>query len=134
MLLLELYNDANAGRSAVPIEGFEAEALGVLRVNLLQVLAQSHDQKSGGRASLGKTGTACGVDATWARVPIPTSQEELPHTTATSWRYRKEQWFGGPISPSRYFQHEGARDASSTGGFVVEARLEVAWGGRGVVR
>lgn len=133
-LFLEFYNDIDAGYSGELIEDFEAQALGVLRVNLSDFLMPRVDEQAGNNSDepdyvreMGSTADSGGM--------VPDFGKFRPHpfactqnSVAKSWWRRKERWVGGityPMLGSR--QEVPDKSDSSTCGFVVEARLELAW-------
>lgn len=148
LLLLEFYNDANVGRdSGEPIEGFEAEALGVLRVNLSEFLMPNFDEQPADhfdapedvpkRRSIvscvgaNRRNDGMGPDLGELR---PHAQKCTQDGGAKSWQRTKERWVGGIVHPT-CGSHQGRHGAdSSSRGFVVEARLEMTWGVDGVTR
>lgn len=133
-MLLELYNTPNAD-TGLPLDQFNTEALGVLRVKVSDILTQNVDvQRAGyvdGRGRLEKFAIGnSGLTTSCARSESPRRPECAYTAAETSW-CRTDQWFGGVISPLCTHQRVESGDLPSTGGFVVEARLEAIWVGCG---
>lgn len=133
-LFLEFYNDIDAGDNGELIEDFEAHALGVLRVNMSDFLMPRVEEQEGNISDQSDHVREMGSTADFGGM-VPDFAEFRPHPSACSqdgvaksWWRGKERWVGGIIHPM-LGSGQAAPDESdsSTFGFIVEARLELAW-------
>lgn len=135
-ILFEMFDTAGRDTAGLPIEGFEAELLGVLRVKLSDIWVEESDHQ---------TSSCCSdvhgsLSDSAARRDDSTACAGRPDATAvyvdgaTETRRRKDRWFGGIVSPSCSCQQGDANGNSPASGFFVEARLEVSWDGCRVQR
>lgn len=133
-ILLEVYNTANmdTGQS---IDGFEAERLGVLRIKLSDMWTQEICSKPAAGFKLADLQPGSGE----SHAGRAGSTTQASHSDAASHaceaaetqQCRTDRWFGGIVSPSCSFHHNGSASGNVplSGEYIVEARLEASWGG-----
>lgn len=140
-VLLEVYNTTDED-TGLPIEGFDAELLGVVRMKLPDLCADKcHTQptgdidikQEGDEKTVGQVGSITPVDRT------DTLQRQITDTGANNGarkrRCREDRWFCEVVHPPCCHRHSSAgRDSPVTRGIVLEARLEVIFSGCEVER
>lgn len=132
LLRLEIYEAADPSHGAEPLAGFEAEALGVIRVDLQKLLLQDRQTVVEGSMALDAQGAAsrgCGGDVACAAF-VWGGEAAAAGGAQRSWRYTREHWIHGVMCGV-----DGARGdhtGRGSGDLVVAARIEaVAWPPRG---
>lgn len=125
-VVLEIYNTTDTD-TGLPIEGFDAQVLGVLKVSLSDLRGGEREARPpDGANSQGRSGqTALESAFSMASVGV---RPDCTGRGEASW-VRTDQWFGGVVSPACSYRHGASRDSPVSGGFVVEARVEVVWRG-----
>lgn len=139
LLLLEFYNDADTGHSGDPLEGFEADALGVLKVNMSDLLVPHFETRPSGHDDMpeelpkswledcGSADQARDGMASNMNQPRPHAQVCSQNGAAKPLRFRNERWVSGVVFPTPDSEHERGGNVSSRRGFVVEALLVAEW-------
>lgn len=132
-MLVEVYNAADI-HTGLPIEGFEADTLGVLRIKFSDIWTQETRSRPAAGYKLADTQAGLGEsrEGKAGSTEAGHSDAALHACDAAETPCRTDRWFGEVMSPSSSCQHNcsaSENTPAASGDYIVEARLEASWGG-----